>query len=125
MVDKTLQLEHNPVYTQNTDYLANEKRRWYSFYTGARQRHWQYHITPYEHIESEETAEEIVRIPEDKFQQALSVMANVRAYFQVTYKVNISKMTLQSRCQGLTSSLFSESSTTFLWSSSMNSIKLP
>jgi hypothetical protein len=114
MLDKTLQLEHNPVYTQNTDYLAKEKQRWSSFYTDIRRRPWRYLIIANKQSGDEDSEDEMVRIPEDKFQQAVSVMANVRAYFQVTYKVNISKTTLQSRCQGLTSSLFSESSTTFL-----------
>jgi hypothetical protein len=91
VVDKTLQLEHNPVYTQNTDFLASEKQKWSSYYTGLRQRHFRYLINPrvIEPSESDDdTDNEMVRIAEDKFQQALSVMANVRAYFQVTYKVN-------------------------------------
>jgi vacuolar protein sorting-associated protein 1 len=102
VVDKTLQLEHNPLYTQNTDFLASEKRKWSLVYTGIRQRPWRHLIkegvrTEAFESESDDGTDEMVKIPEDKFQQALSVMANVRAYFQVTYKVNIYKMTLQSR----------------------------
>jgi hypothetical protein len=98
VVDKTLQLEHNPVYTQNTDFFASEKQKWSSYYTGLRQRHFRYLINPrvIEPSESDDdTDNEMVRIAEDKFQQALSVMANVRAYFQVTYKVNDPSVPLQ------------------------------
>ena len=120
VVDKTLQLEHNPIYTQNTDLVATGKRKWSLFYARVRQDSGQFLITndivrladpdseesageDPEESEGEDSEEVFPR--EDKFQQALSVMADVRAYFEVAYKVvNIPKMTVY--FQGITSNLF-------------------
>ena len=102
VVDKTLQLEHNPIYTQNADLVATEKRKWSLFYARVRRNPGRFLITqgiakPAD-PDSEDSAEEVVirSVPrEDKFQQALSVMANVRAYFEVAHKVvNIPRITL-------------------------------
>ena len=35
-IEKTLQLEHTPIFTQNTDHLTSEKRKWLSFYINLR-----------------------------------------------------------------------------------------
>jgi vacuolar protein sorting-associated protein 1 len=95
VVYKTLQLEHDPVYTQNTDYFASEKRKWSDFYTGVRRRSHRFltkrAITKAGESDDEEGTDDSETIAEDKFQQALSVMANVRAYFQVAVKVSVSK----------------------------------
>ena len=91
-VDKTLQLEHYPVYTQNTEFLASEKQKWSAFYDRVRRHSSRFLInaavTEASDSDDDDT-EEAVKAParEDKFQQALSLMANVRAYFEVTYKV--------------------------------------
>lgn len=93
MVDKTLQLEHNPVYTQNTDLFAIEKQKWSSFYARIRRHPQRYLInnTESDDSESDDDAGEMVRILEDEFQKALSLMAKVQAYFRVAYKVDILK----------------------------------
>ena len=95
MLDKMLQLEHYPVFTQNGD-LASEKKKWLLFYTRIRREPSRYLIDQahpsHESSESEgadSDAEDIAEDAED-IQEALSVMANVRAYFQVIYKVDSS-----------------------------------
>jgi hypothetical protein len=35
-IEKTLQLELSPIFTQNRDYLASEKRKWLSTYINLR-----------------------------------------------------------------------------------------
>jgi hypothetical protein len=94
-IDNVLQLEHNPLFTQNTDLLASEKQNWTSCYTSIRRNPSKYLIrTNASEAESDDDRDEDeVTIPDDNFQRALSIMVDVRAYFQVTYKV----MFLQSR----------------------------
>lgn len=96
-VDKTLQLEHYPLYTLNTDFFTSEQRKWSAFYADVQQHSGQFFINTgateaYEYEPDDATEQVAGKAPE-----ALFVMANVRAYFEVTYKVvNIPKMTLLS-----------------------------
>jgi hypothetical protein len=95
-IDNVLQLEHNPIFTQNTDLLASEKQNWTSYYTNIRRNPSKYliHTNASEAPESDDDRDEDeVTRPDDNFQRALSIMVDVHAYFQVTYKV----MFLQSR----------------------------
>ena len=107
-VNKTLELEYNPIFTQNTDFFASERRKWFSAFADIRRRHVHYLTGVPRAVKSfayesdddhgvkgdSPYAAEVpvgieVQVPEDRFHQALSVMVNVRAYFQVTYKVNM------------------------------------
>jgi vacuolar protein sorting-associated protein 1 len=70
-LEKILALESVPLFTQNTDFLKSERKKWLSHYTDIRASH-NYNR----------------RIDvEDQFHNALTVMADVRAYFEVGYKV--------------------------------------
>lgn len=86
-VDKALQLERYPVYTQNTDFFATEKRKWSELYTDVRRRPWLYPINTANASDvSDDGKDEVVAGDTFQFEQALSVMANVRAFFEVIYK---------------------------------------
>ena len=96
-IDNVLQLEHNPIFTQNTDLLAREKQTWTSLYSQVRRKPTKYLIR-INHSEVDSDSEDDhdkdeVTSTDDDFQRALSVMVDVRSYFQVTYKVTF----LQSR----------------------------
>ena len=91
-IDNILQLERNLIYTQNTEFLASEKQRWSSIYTLIQQNSSKCLInTDASEPESDDDQDKLVEIIDDRFQQALSVMVNVMAYFQVAYKVKILK----------------------------------
>jgi len=105
MVKKILEMERNPLFTQNLDLLAAEEERWYSCYDdliehvayGMRAAVPQerlrkevppilYHFsTPFEmdacNIEVQDSP------PTWSADDEVRVMANVQAYFQVAYKV--------------------------------------
>lgn len=87
ILEKVLALESVPLFTQNTDFLNSEGKKWLSTYTRVRGQSSRYLVpsqpTPYPcpDIIFEEANDE------NQFHNALIVMANVRAYFQVAYKV--------------------------------------
>jgi hypothetical protein len=56
-----------PIYTQNTEFFKTERTRWLSVYTGYKGNHW--------------------NTIDDSYQDELTVMAEVQAYFQIAHKV--------------------------------------
>ncbi|KAG6830083.1 hypothetical protein H0H87_009296 [Tephrocybe sp. NHM501043] len=69
---KMLELESIPVFTQNNEFLLSERVRWLQLYYNSQFQH--------------KTLHELYRNNDDY--DALSVMADVRAYFQVAHKVS-------------------------------------
>jgi hypothetical protein len=88
-VDDILEMETIPIHTQNTDLFASETQKWRSFYTTVRQN--ASPATDTSESESNHDQDDLAEITDDKFQQALSVMVDVRSYFQVAYQVTFSK----------------------------------
>jgi len=83
-VDDILEMETIPIHTQNTDLFASETQKWRSFYTTVRQN--ASPATDTSESESNHDQDDLAEITDDKFQQALSVMVDVRSYFQVAYQ---------------------------------------
>jgi hypothetical protein len=79
ILEKILALESVPLFTQNTDFLESEGQKWLSTYTRIRGQSSSYLDPPPEY--------HFHPAPEPQFNNAMIVMANVRAYFQVAYKV--------------------------------------
>jgi hypothetical protein len=92
-LDRTLELEQEPVFTQNSDLFASEKQKWLSFYTRIRDDPSMYRlkVPVSDGYGSASETDESPAATEDRFQEALVVMATVRAYFQVAYKVHSSQ----------------------------------
>lgn len=65
MVEMLLRLETQPVFTQNIDYLDDADAKWFARYTIIQRP---YHVV-------------------DDYKDESRLMARVRAYFQVAYKV--------------------------------------
>ena len=86
-IDNMLQLEHDPLFTQNTDFYDSEKRNWSLNYTRIRRNPSKYLIHNNASEPESDDDQDEMRSKDDKFQKALSTMVDVRAYFQVTYKV--------------------------------------
>ena len=93
MLEKILALESVPLFTQNTDFLDSEEKKWLSTYTRIRDQSSSYRVDCTPPIRSPHPSYPWLPVePEvppvgDQFHNALIVMANVRAYFQVAYKV--------------------------------------
>lgn len=120
-VKTILELEKNPLFTQNTHYLDSCRQKWLTHYTEVRLRPWRYEIrsagpeieddspvfssgrtvegypTPKDRALSalaeigykNLSGADLIRLaPPDRFSEELIVMADVRAYFQVSYKVS-------------------------------------
>ncbi|RDB19012.1 Interferon-induced GTP-binding protein Mx [Hypsizygus marmoreus] len=86
---KLLELENLPLFTQNTDLLDSEGNAWHVRYTDAWQHPGRYHIRHIFDSPSQAPSERLeenpsVRLEADR--DALLVMSNVRAYFQVAFK---------------------------------------
>ncbi|KAJ6552047.1 P-loop containing nucleoside triphosphate hydrolase protein [Mycena vulgaris] len=72
-LEKMLALEKLPLFTQNTHYLLLESSRWLARYTAARYNRRAYTV-PQPMVEGEQFSDE------------LTLMSNVRAYWQVAYQ---------------------------------------
>jgi vacuolar protein sorting-associated protein 1 len=110
----TLCLEDGPFFTQNSHYYENTRSKWLETYRRMRRHHDSYRVSNYrarlsDHgvfvaraMSREEEAlialkrlgydkigmDDLERLhPPDEFDEELTVMADVRAYFQVAYKV--------------------------------------
>jgi len=110
-VKKALDLEATPYYTQNTHYLQTLSEKWLAYYKIVRKRKFDRGpiesavISPYYHGEAPESkalralAEagytnlsipDLARLlPPDSREKELIVMADVRAYHHVAYKVSL------------------------------------
>jgi hypothetical protein len=110
-VKKALDLEATPYYTQNTHYLQTLSEKWLAYYKIVRKRKFDRGpiesavISPYHHGEAPESkalralAEagytnlsipDLARLlPPDSREKELIVMADVRAYHHVAYKVSL------------------------------------
>jgi hypothetical protein len=75
---KTLELEKMPLFTQNTQFLGSEREKWLGRYQHKRRY-------PYPHSGQEERMP--MPIPTPPFDEEIVVMAEVRAYFEVAYRV--------------------------------------
>lgn len=98
-VHTILKLEAAPPFTQNTHYLADKRDSQVAKYKAARPR-------GSKPLENESTVSEALGLlarlgfivkgedlgklnPPDEFEEELEIMAEVRAYFQVSYKVRL------------------------------------
>jgi len=115
MVQKILEMERNPLFTQNLDLLEAEENRWYSCYNNERgprgpacessvnDRMRKGEVPPiYLHFQSPwrprvyavsshpETSEARIAVSQPTWttDDEVRVMANVQAYFQVAHKVS-------------------------------------
>ncbi|TFK32040.1 P-loop containing nucleoside triphosphate hydrolase protein [Crucibulum laeve] len=97
MLNKMLELESEPLFTQNLHYLQASEEKWLSFYQSVRRRSpsylrnqpiidWQPSYTHQPDTDGDDDEEEETVEPKDEYYNELVVMANVRAYFQVGYK---------------------------------------
>jgi hypothetical protein len=82
-LQKILALESVPLFTQNTDLLKSESQKWFSSYNLVSGRSPSYlSAREYSRLSKEQDVDD-----QFEFRNALTVMADVRAYFQVAYKV--------------------------------------
>lgn len=113
-----LQFEGTPLFTQNTHYISATREKWLTRYKNARRKTsrdsrapttiglWPQHAAPGVDFVQEALAflnkagysvkeEDLVRLePVDEYEEELGVMADVRAYFQVAYKVGMRNLVL-------------------------------
>lgn len=82
-LEKLLQLESVPFFTQNTSDLESEGKTWLARYKEVHRRSSPFLLAP----PGPSEVQYVHREPEEVFQDELVVMANVQAYFQVVCKV--------------------------------------
>jgi hypothetical protein len=87
ILEKILALESVPLFTQNTDFLESEGQKWLSTYTRIRGQSSSYLVDPPPPVDYYYHPPPVAEEPVKDFNNAMIVMANVRAYFQVAYKV--------------------------------------
>lgn len=93
IIHKLLSHESVPLYTQNDLDLATEKSKWLSNYTYVHQNPGKYYIYPkLPSLTSTSPPRPVV--PPHTYNDELSVMATVSAYFQVAAKVSLDHRSL-------------------------------
>lgn len=82
---KTLELEKMPLFTQNTEFLGSEREKWLGRYQYKHRWPYPRSVSPESRAQSPPTP-----TPTSSFDEEMVVMAEVRAYFEVAYRVRSS-----------------------------------